>query len=171
MFCLRPVKKLSRHKISWPSLIRRSHKCEPRKPAPPVTRIRIILPSAWPQPFVGGKRKIDLKSPDRTSQNQPAEIAFLFIWQTCSSARDRWHLSFPNAPALGRRIRCDHLSSLRKVLRVQVRQVRLEATPLRPSTRSSEDPLCRSRVPFRSGTFLSSITVAVMVKVVGRVSP
>jgi hypothetical protein len=43
MFCLRPVKKLSRHKISWPSLSSRSHKCEPRKPAPPVMRIRISV--------------------------------------------------------------------------------------------------------------------------------
>jgi hypothetical protein len=55
MFCLRPVKKLSRHKISWPSLSSRSHKCEPRKPAPPVMRIRISVTlngaqgGLWPQ--------------------------------------------------------------------------------------------------------------------------
>src|SRR5262249_43215270 len=35
-----PVKKLSRQTTSWPSPSRRSHRCEPRKPDPPVTRIR-----------------------------------------------------------------------------------------------------------------------------------
>ena len=34
-----PVKKLSRHVTSLPSLSKRSHKCEPRNPAPPVTSI------------------------------------------------------------------------------------------------------------------------------------
>src|SRR5262249_48739509 len=39
----RPVKKLSRQMTSLPSVARRSHKCEPRKPAPPVTRIRFAI--------------------------------------------------------------------------------------------------------------------------------
>src|SRR6266566_3003946 len=39
MFSRRPVKKLSRHRTSWPSANNRSHKWEPIKPAPPVTRI------------------------------------------------------------------------------------------------------------------------------------
>ena len=40
-FC--EVKKLSRQTTSWPLLTRRSHRCEPRKPAPPVTRIRFNM--------------------------------------------------------------------------------------------------------------------------------
>src|ERR1017187_3918810 len=35
-----PVKKLSRQMISAPCDNKRSHKCEPRKPEPPVTKIR-----------------------------------------------------------------------------------------------------------------------------------
>src|ERR1043166_6094513 len=48
MFSFLPVKKLSMHRTSCPSLSRRSHKCEPRKPAPPVTitRLRNIPPPA-----------------------------------------------------------------------------------------------------------------------------
>src|SRR4051812_31170798 len=38
-FC--PVKRLSMQITSWPSLSRRSQRWDPRKPAPPVTRIRI----------------------------------------------------------------------------------------------------------------------------------
>ena len=34
---LMPVKKLSRQMTSWPSAIKRSQRCEPRNPAPPVT--------------------------------------------------------------------------------------------------------------------------------------
>lgn len=48
-FCLRgsmfdslPVIKLSRAVTSWPSFRSRSHKFEPRKPAPPVIRIFMI---------------------------------------------------------------------------------------------------------------------------------
>src|SRR5947199_6418792 len=37
-FALLPVKKLSTHSTSSPSDSRRSQRCEPRKPAPPVTR-------------------------------------------------------------------------------------------------------------------------------------
>src|SRR5690606_37419591 len=43
MFLREPVKKLSRHITSWPSDNSRSHRCDPRKPAPPVSRIRNIL--------------------------------------------------------------------------------------------------------------------------------
>ena len=43
MFLLVPVKRLSAHKSSWPSSRRRSIKCEPRNPAPPVTKIRFRL--------------------------------------------------------------------------------------------------------------------------------
>ena len=38
------VKKLSRQITSWPASTSRSHKCDPRKPAPPVTRMRIEYP-------------------------------------------------------------------------------------------------------------------------------
>src|SRR4030095_2041004 len=40
----RPVKKLSRQSTSCPSFSSRSQRCEPIKPAPPVTRIRIVQP-------------------------------------------------------------------------------------------------------------------------------
>src|SRR5688572_17730528 len=40
MFERAPVKKLSRQTTSSPLVIKRSHRCEPRKPAPPVTRTR-----------------------------------------------------------------------------------------------------------------------------------
>src|SRR5712691_6196686 len=40
MFSLEPVKKLSRQMTSTRSERSRSHRCEPMKPAPPVTRIR-----------------------------------------------------------------------------------------------------------------------------------
>src|SRR5215469_2134299 len=39
---LLPVKKLSTQSTSSPSASRRSQRCEPRKPAPPVTRIRFM---------------------------------------------------------------------------------------------------------------------------------
>src|ERR1051325_5150149 len=39
--CFWEVKKLSRQMISWPWATRRSQRWEPRKPAPPVTRIRL----------------------------------------------------------------------------------------------------------------------------------
>src|SRR5688572_11376974 len=39
MFFFRPVKKLSTQMTSCPSASNRSQRCEPRKPAPPVTRI------------------------------------------------------------------------------------------------------------------------------------
>src|SRR5438552_6709016 len=38
--CFWLVKKLSRQMMSWPWATRRSQRWEPRKPAPPVTRIR-----------------------------------------------------------------------------------------------------------------------------------
>src|SRR3954451_17818151 len=38
MFCSEPVSKLSTHTTRWPRAISASHRCEPRKPAPPVTR-------------------------------------------------------------------------------------------------------------------------------------
>jgi len=41
MLSLVPVKKLSTHSTSWPSARRRSQRWEPRKPAPPVTRMRL----------------------------------------------------------------------------------------------------------------------------------
>src|SRR5918998_1124379 len=43
MFRLRPVKKLSRQITKCPSARSRSQRWEPMKPAPPVTRIRMIL--------------------------------------------------------------------------------------------------------------------------------
>src|SRR5271170_3936013 len=42
MFALLPVKKLSTQRTSCPCARRRSQRCEPRKPAPPVTRILSI---------------------------------------------------------------------------------------------------------------------------------
>src|SRR5262245_53957262 len=39
MLRLVPVKKLSRQMMSWPASIKRSHKWEPRNPAPPVIRM------------------------------------------------------------------------------------------------------------------------------------
>ena len=43
IFCLVPVNRLSTHKTSCPCLSNLSIKCEPRNPAPPVTRIRLRL--------------------------------------------------------------------------------------------------------------------------------
>src|SRR5215472_5988518 len=40
MLSLVPVKKLSTQRTSQPCSSRRSHRCEPMKPAPPVTRTR-----------------------------------------------------------------------------------------------------------------------------------
>src|SRR2546429_1561500 len=40
-----PVTKLSRANTSQPSEINRSHRCDPRKPAPPVTTARMKPPS------------------------------------------------------------------------------------------------------------------------------
>ena len=45
IFFLLPVKKLSTQITSLPSCNNRSHKNEPRKPAPPVTRIRVGINS------------------------------------------------------------------------------------------------------------------------------
>src|SRR5207302_10343469 len=41
MLSLVPLKKLSAHSTSLPSATSRSQRCEPRNPAPPVTRIRL----------------------------------------------------------------------------------------------------------------------------------
>src|SRR3954466_12188632 len=38
MFAREPVSKLSTQMTRWPRLRSSSHRCEPRKPAPPVTR-------------------------------------------------------------------------------------------------------------------------------------
>src|SRR5450755_1464496 len=38
MFSSEPVSKLSTHRTRWPRASSSSHRCEPRKPAPPVTR-------------------------------------------------------------------------------------------------------------------------------------
>src|SRR3954471_3225114 len=38
MFSLLPVNRLSTHSTSWPACSSSSHRCEPRNPAPPVTR-------------------------------------------------------------------------------------------------------------------------------------
>src|SRR5712692_2992724 len=43
MFSRRPVKKLSTQITSWPSLRSLSQRCEPIKPAPPVTSILISI--------------------------------------------------------------------------------------------------------------------------------
>ena len=43
MFSRRPVKKLSRQTTLWPSARSRSQRWEPIKPAPPVTRMRMVL--------------------------------------------------------------------------------------------------------------------------------
>src|SRR5689334_18481951 len=40
MLSLVPVKKLSTHSTSLPASSRRSHRCDPMKPAPPVTSTR-----------------------------------------------------------------------------------------------------------------------------------
>ena len=54
MLCLLPVKKLSTHSTSLPAASKRSHRCEPRKPAPPVTNIRLLmLPLENPPTFEG----------------------------------------------------------------------------------------------------------------------
>ena len=45
MFRLEPVKKLSSAMTSWPSASSRSQRKEPRKPAPPVTRVRLVAES------------------------------------------------------------------------------------------------------------------------------
>src|SRR5687767_13367762 len=41
MFAFCPVNRLSIHTTSWPPWSSRSQRCEPKKPAPPVTRIRM----------------------------------------------------------------------------------------------------------------------------------
>src|SRR6266566_3840812 len=46
MFSRRPVKKLSRQSTSCPSANKRSHKCEPMNPAPPVTNTRKVFRNA-----------------------------------------------------------------------------------------------------------------------------
>jgi hypothetical protein len=43
MLRLVPVKKLSRQMTSWPAAIKRSQRCEPRNPAPPVTNTVLEL--------------------------------------------------------------------------------------------------------------------------------
>src|SRR5665647_3290483 len=43
MLSLLPVKKLSRQITSCPSPRRRSQRCDPTKPAPPVTNIRMLF--------------------------------------------------------------------------------------------------------------------------------
>src|SRR3989338_1824056 len=44
MFSSRPVMKLSTQRTAWSSRMKRSHRWEPIKPAPPVTRMRIADP-------------------------------------------------------------------------------------------------------------------------------
>src|SRR5260370_18568172 len=51
MFDPTPVTRLSSERTSHPSAIRRSQRCEPRKPAPPVTTARMHPPEIW-QPTI-----------------------------------------------------------------------------------------------------------------------
>src|SRR5208282_5226374 len=50
-----PLKKLSRQMTSWPSLSRRSHRWEPRNPAPPVTSARTVVPPGSAAVFAGDR--------------------------------------------------------------------------------------------------------------------
>src|SRR5437773_1834776 len=43
MFGVAPVMQLSTQTTSWPSAMKRSQRCEPTKPAPPVIKVRIRL--------------------------------------------------------------------------------------------------------------------------------
>ena len=75
------------------------------------------------------------------------------------------------ATAPGMRICDDQFLSLLRPLKVQSQAGSTRSDPSRLSTRFSADPLGRSGVPFCSGTFLPTITVGIMIKVVSRVSP
>jgi hypothetical protein len=57
---LGPVKKLSKQTRSAPRAVRRSHRCEPRKPAPPVTRMRFSTDPDRPTEVAreGGRRML-----------------------------------------------------------------------------------------------------------------
>src|SRR5512138_752892 len=58
MLRLLPVKKLSTQITSWPSARSRSQRCEPMKPAPPVTSIRMPLPLSAATVAVAPERDI-----------------------------------------------------------------------------------------------------------------
>src|SRR5262245_1247976 len=49
IFSFDPVKKLSTQSTSQRSLSRRSHRCEPKNPAPPVTSIFFMSPQSFRQ--------------------------------------------------------------------------------------------------------------------------
>src|SRR5258706_2753795 len=54
-----PVTRLSSARTSHPSAIRRSQRCEPRKPAPPVTTARMNPPPKTQQEILSRSRAID----------------------------------------------------------------------------------------------------------------
>src|SRR6266704_1738174 len=66
MWSLAPVKKLSTQMTSWPLPSRRSQRCEPRKPAPPVTKVRGLKNiSGYSSMWVTGGRGVAV---ERTSE-------------------------------------------------------------------------------------------------------
>ena len=71
MFCLDPVKKLSTQTTSWPRPSSLSHRCEPRKPDPPVTSIRLFMASPCKGRFFTVERMTNLRilSPEKNRTN------------------------------------------------------------------------------------------------------
>src|SRR5947207_14087739 len=62
-----PVTKLSRANTSQPSEINRSHRCDPRKPAPPVTTARMKPPSHFSRSTRSEERRVGKECRSRWS--------------------------------------------------------------------------------------------------------
>src|SRR5690242_21728413 len=87
MFRRAPVKKLSTQMTSQPSASSRSHRCEPRKPAPPVTSTRLrsasLIRVRAPSPNSGdfgegvvpvGDEALDIEARERGAPRLAAEV-------------------------------------------------------------------------------------------------
>src|SRR5262245_11485164 len=67
MLLFDPEKKLSRQRTSRPAAKSRSHRCDPKKPAPPVIRIAWSIPPA-PYHTANEMHRIKLKAPHTSSR-------------------------------------------------------------------------------------------------------
>src|SRR5690349_19305628 len=77
-FSLLPVKKLSTHRTSWPCSSSRSQRCDPRKPAPPVTKSFFIdeLLLANDAGCGGGMEAVARRTLDGTANDGDTDLRF-----------------------------------------------------------------------------------------------
>src|SRR5438067_1399681 len=70
-----PVKKLSTQMTSWPRSSSRSQRCEPKKPAPPVTSVRLRTRSRIDAPIGGSSNQVERSRRRRKSIRMAAAQA------------------------------------------------------------------------------------------------